>query len=291
MSMATLNDQLASWRQRVAWQLIDRDRAYGAQCWDLSADWAEAVCGIAPVDFWTSPAPGPDQYAASSMWLYYPTHPTMEAKLARIGRHDTIRAGDILVWARSNAYPGSHTAVALETTDPATGSVYCMTQNPGPARAERLTLAGYLGALRPRTTTPTQKADPDMPRILNLRTTTDHTKPGATEDKIYLDAGPGVGIKHISSPAHLKLLQRFLADASGERFYPAELAIINSYLAPDTPILSAESVEQAVTKAIQAAGGSVEAAAVAAAVEQVLADDFAAIPAKVAAEQSTRLAS
>lgn len=162
LTLAQESALLAAWQQRVAWRLIDRDRAYGAQCWDLSADWAEAVAGIDPVDFWTSPAPGPDQYAASSMWLYYPTHPVIGAKLARVGRHEIILPGDILVWARSAAYPGSHTAVALERTDPATGSVYCMTQNPGAARPERLTLAGYLGALRPRTTTPKEEEEDDM---------------------------------------------------------------------------------------------------------------------------------
>lgn len=136
-----------------------------------------------------------------------------------------------------------------------------------------------------------EEKDDDMARILNMRTTTDHTKPAATEGKVYLDAGAGVGIKHIANPTHLSLLKRFLADAQGEKFYPSELAVINSYLAPATPIISAATIEAAVTKAIKASGGSVEAAAVAAAVDAVLKDDFAAIPAKVAEEQSKRLQS
>ncbi len=119
----------------------------------------------------------------------------------------------------------------------------------------------------------------DMPRILNMRETNDGK---SNNGKMFFDGGPGVGIKHIANPNHLSLLQRFLTDRSGDFMYPAELAIINTYLAPGTPTLSAATVEQAVTNAIRAAGGSVEAAQIAAAVESVLKDDFAAIPAATA---------
>ena len=133
--------------------------------------------------------------------------------------------------------------------------------------------------------TPARKDD-DMPRILKMRETLDGK---SNTDKVFLDGGPGVGIKHIANPYHYGLLQRFLADASGDRMYPAELAINNAYLAPNVPILSAETVEAAVTKAIKAAGGSVEAGAVAAAVESVLKDDFAAIPAATAVKLGEKL--
>lgn len=134
---------------------------------------------------------------------------------------------------------------------------------------------------------PDKKRDEDMPRILNVRTVL--TPTSAPEGKIYFDGGPGVGIKHISNPYHLNLLERFLADAPGSVFLPGELTIINTYLAPNTPTLAPETVEAAVAKAIKNAGGSVDAAAVASAVEAVLKDDFAAIPANVAAEQAERL--
>lgn len=192
-----------------------------------------------------------------------------------------------------------HAAVSLGDgrilSSPATANTFGQTIFASIAALERGLNATYLGWSECMDSTPVvkeasiQKGKDDMPRILNLRTTTDHTKPAATENKIYFDGGPGVGIKHIASPAHLKLLERFLADKPGERFYAAELATINAYLAPDAPTLSAATVEQAVTSAIKAAGGSVEAAAVAKAVEQALLDDFAAIPARVAAEQAERL--
>ena len=154
-------------------------------------------------------------------------------------------------------------------------------------------IMGNLGAIIERANTindgaaaPEDKGDENMPRILHMRETLD----GKTNtDKAFLDGGPGVGVKHIANPYHYGLLTRFLADKPGDRMYPAELAIINTYLAPNVPILSAETVEAAVTKAIKAAGGSVEAGAVAAAVESVLKDDFAAIPAATAVKLGEKL--
>lgn len=148
-----LHARLAAWRAAVTWQLIDRDRAYGAQCWDLSADWADTTTGLDPRDFWTLYAPGtPDHTLASSIWLYWPLGPRIAELFTRQGRDEPILAGDILIWARSRNYPASHTAVALEDTPADAGSVYCLTQNPGAARPEHLTTAGLLGTLRPITT-------------------------------------------------------------------------------------------------------------------------------------------
>lgn len=136
-----------------------------------------------------------------------------------------------------------------------------------------------------------EKDDEDMPKMLNLRTTVDHTKPSGTENKLYFYGGPGVGIKHVANPTHQALLNRFLADKPGEQFYPHELAVINTYLAPGAPTISQDTVRDAVTAAITAMGSAPDAAAVAAAVEAALKDDFAAIPAAVAEEQAERLKS
>jgi hypothetical protein len=77
--------------------------------------------------------------------------------------------------------------------------------------------------------TSTPKGSNTMPyRLLNLRATTDGGR--TVTDAIYFDAGPGVGIKHVETPKHVELLQRFIADKSGERMYPQEIAIINGYL-------------------------------------------------------------
>ena len=132
-----------------------------------------------------------------------------------------------------------------------------------------------------------KKGADDMPRILNMRETPDGKVNTAT---IFFDGGPGVGIKGISNPYHLGLLQRFIADKPGDHMFPAELAIINTYMAPNAPTLTAATVEAAVAKAIKAAGGSAEAAPIAAAVETVLKDDFAAIPGATAVKLGEKLA-
>lgn len=107
---------------------------------------------------------------------------------------------------------------------------------PSLERAMPCTYAGWtedINDLRVARNEPDPKEDEDMARILNAKTTTDHTKPSATENKVYWDGGPGVGIIHVKNPSHLNLLNRYLADKPGEKFYPAELKIINSYVAPE----------------------------------------------------------
>lgn len=141
--------------------------------------------------------------------------------------------------------------------------------------------------LTPWPAKPSQKGADDMPRILNMRETPDGKSNTAT---LFFDGGPGVGIKGIANPYHLGLLQRYIADKPGDHMYPAELAIVNTYVAPGVPTLTAATVEAAVTKAIAAAGGSVEAGAIAKAVESVLKDDFAAIPAATAVKLGEKLA-
>lgn len=138
-----------AWVADVDWRLIDRDYAYGAQCWDLAADYAERVVGCPITDFWTlwNPA-NPDHTLVSSIWLYWPVKPGIVNHFTRLSRHDAIQKGDVLIWARSPNYPASHIAVALDSPTKG-GYVLCMTQNPAAAHAEYLPLGGLLGILRP----------------------------------------------------------------------------------------------------------------------------------------------
>ncbi len=76
--------------------------------------------------------------------------------------------------------------------------------------------------------TASPKGNPMAYRILNLRETTDGGK--TITARMFFDAGPGVGIKHIQTPKHVELLQRFIADKPGDRMYPAEIDIVNGYL-------------------------------------------------------------
>jgi hypothetical protein len=139
---------LEQWRQQVNGRLIDRDRAYGAQCWDLAADYAERVAGCPIGDFWTLWDEGnPDHTLVSSMWLHWPVKPGIVHHFQRLSRFDAIQAGDVLIWARSPLYRDSHIAVALAPESG--GRVWCVTQNPGATHNEALPVAGLLGILRP----------------------------------------------------------------------------------------------------------------------------------------------
>lgn len=237
---------LDTWAATVEWQLIDRDAAYGAQCWDLAADYAERVVGCPLADFWTLwDESSPDHTLVSSMWLYWPVKPGITAYFARYGRTEPIRAGDVLIWARSPGFPASHITVALEDAPAGAASVLCMTQNPGPAHRARLTTSGLLGLLRPLT---------------NM------------EDDMYSDADRN---RDQITYQRLNNMEK-AAITRDRRLVNMEGALIRTLTALGK---------------ITAAGGSPEAAALAAELERTLKDDFAAIPAAVADEQAKRLKS
>jgi hypothetical protein len=150
------------------------------------------------------------------------------------------------------------------------------------------------------TATPLTGENDNMARILNIHETIDGK---TTDNTIFFDGGPGVGIKGISSIQHKVLLDRYIANATGDKMYPAELAIVNGYLTPSKPSIDPKPLTDAVTAAVNAAlanvkvpGVTVDDAAIAAAVDAVLADNFksvldaaASIPAATVAAEGKKL--
>lgn len=136
-----------AWAVSVDGQYIDKD-GYGdpvTQCHDVWLDYLVRVVGgsqtmgYAPTGF------------ADSVWINFPVN-GVDAVVTRYSGTEGLRKGDVVFWAYGSAsYPFSHVAVALDS--PSGGSVYCMTQNPGPTHREYLTLAGALGYLRPKNVT------------------------------------------------------------------------------------------------------------------------------------------
>lgn len=226
---------LARWAASVHGHLIDRDAAYGAQCWDLAADWAELL-GCPLPDFWTRWAPDdPDHTLASSMWLYWPVKPGAALYFTRHGRHEAIQAGDIPIWARSYNHPSSHIAVALGPAGPL--GIPCMTQNPGAAQRQHLATAGLLGFLRPITTTPFPEQDDDMTTIYARATSnSDPTKPGDLgTSRIWASPEKGKGVRELQGVEYSGVWA--FEDGRGRRLRVAELVMIEGvYAATGRPM-------------------------------------------------------
>lgn len=145
----------ASWRQSVVGRHIDIDGAYGAQCWDLWADYAIRVHDAEFYSTFTRMGVGADSGLASSLWLYFPARPGIDTQFTRLGPNTAIRAGDVVVWGRGGSFPDSHVAIATGNT--ASNSAEFITQNDGSAGAASgatrvgwLTTNGMLGVLRPK---------------------------------------------------------------------------------------------------------------------------------------------
>ena len=140
-----------AWRSSVLGKLIDHDGypiGNKYQCHDLWLDILYKLGGV-----------NPDGYApedvTSSVFTHFPYTAHVGTLFTKHGGLAGVRAGDVIFWAPSVWYPGSHVAVA---TGPVTGGlVPCVSQNPGPVRQVNLITSGALGYLRPNaiTTAPT----------------------------------------------------------------------------------------------------------------------------------------
>ncbi|MCS3426734.1 CHAP domain-containing protein [Leucobacter aridicollis] len=147
----------AQWRKQAVGKHIDIDGAFGAQCWDLWADYAFRAHGATGLMPWTSADAGADSGLASSLWLKFPARPGIDGLFTRLGRDITPREGDVAVWARSRQFPDSH--VAICTGGVRKGQIECVSQNDlgnantaaGATRVTWLTTGGLLGYLRPKT--------------------------------------------------------------------------------------------------------------------------------------------
>lgn len=166
----------AQWRAWAVGKLIDIDGAYGAQCWDLWADYAIRTQGATAMSTYTSQNAGNDSGYASSLWTAFPARPGIDTHFVKLGRDITPREGDVAVWARSAAFPGSHVAMCTGRTRP--GQVECVSQNDqgtataaaGATHVTWITTNGLLGYLRPKSNHNDQPVSPaegeeDMPWI------------------------------------------------------------------------------------------------------------------------------
>lgn len=152
---ATLN----AWVQSVQGKYINMDGAHGAQCWDLSAHWAQwigkPIINTGGRGRW----PG----WAGNMVDAFPQTPGIAADYDLIPPDQKGEPGDHVVWGDSYwYYPATHVAVLIADKG---GMLTCMSQNSTPSRADNpypgassgpttiqsLPRQGLIGFIRPRT--------------------------------------------------------------------------------------------------------------------------------------------
>ncbi|MBL3699252.1 hypothetical protein [Leucobacter luti] len=178
-----------NWAAALDGQYIDMD-GYGNpiyQCHDIWLSYLVSVAGgtqhmgYAPSDF------------TDSVFTAFPTN-GVDAVMTKHYGTDGIRSGDVVFWSYGSAhYPWSHVAVAL--APPVDGYVPSLTQNPGPAHREYLTLQGALGYLRPKNLpddpiTP-EPIDKDKPVAYIYGVNSSGTQSVAGGTKRWVETGPG----------------------------------------------------------------------------------------------------
>lgn len=144
--MSAFSDYLGS----VNGVAVDVDGGYGAQCWDLWAHYAINLIGVAPARLTYTGAGGPALHYPGytcNVWHKFNTS-GLNQWFTPVSASQPAQPGDVAIWeyGSSAATPLSHIAVVVEDRG---GSVYCMTQNPGPSHYGVITKAGLLGYLRP----------------------------------------------------------------------------------------------------------------------------------------------
>jgi len=159
-TVASLN----TWIPHVQGQYINEDwnphnQGFGAQCWDLAANWSKFL-GLPVIN---TGYDGRWIGWAGNMVDAYPQTPEIEAAYELVGPAQAGQPGDIVVWGDSFwYYPATHVAVLVADKGP---QLVCMSQNSTPSQAanpypawssgpttiQSLPRQGLIGFLRPRT--------------------------------------------------------------------------------------------------------------------------------------------
>jgi hypothetical protein len=167
--MIGLERSLGLWIPQVTGRYINEDwepqtQGYGAQCWDIPANWSKYL-GL-PVISTGSTATKRGRWPgwAGNMVDAFPQSAAIAAAYELLPPSATVVGGDILVWGDGNPamYPKTHTAVGVADKG---ALVLCMSQNSsasladnpypqwttGPTILQHLPKAGLIGIIRPRT--------------------------------------------------------------------------------------------------------------------------------------------
>lgn len=164
--MTDIVQRLADWQPYVLGQYINEDwnienQGFGAQCWDLAANWSKFL-GLPVIN---TGGNGRWPGWAGNMVDAFPQTPAIAAAYQLISPDQPMLAGDIVVWDDSYwYYPKTHVAVGVAD---AGALLLCASQNSsaslggnpypqwttGPAILQHLPKQGCIGYIRPRTGT------------------------------------------------------------------------------------------------------------------------------------------
>lgn len=163
--MIAIEQSLGLWIPKVQGQYINEDwnpenRGFGAQCWDLIANWS-GYLGLPVIN---TGGAGRWPGWAGNMVDAFPQSTAIAAAYELHGPGEYVKAGDILVWDDSYPvwFPKTHVAVAVRDLG---AQLLCVSQNStasqpgnpypewttGPATIQHLPRRGLLGIIRPRT--------------------------------------------------------------------------------------------------------------------------------------------
>ncbi|MET4094554.1 hypothetical protein [Arthrobacter sp. UYCu712] len=163
--MINLTTALANWIPQVAGRYLNEDwnptnQGFGAQCWDVPANWAKYL-GL-PVISTNGKGRWPGW--AGNMSDAFPQSAAIAAAYELLPPTATVRGGDTLVWDDSYPawFPKTHVAVAVRDLG---AQLLCISQNSsapqpgnpypqwttGPTILQHLPRRGLLGIIRPRT--------------------------------------------------------------------------------------------------------------------------------------------
>lgn len=165
-TIQAVQDNLGVWVPQVQGLYVNEDwnptnQGFGAQCWDLAANWSKRL-GLPVINTGYN---GRWVGWAGNMVAAYPQTPEIAAAYELIGPDQPGLPGDIVVWGDSFwYYPATHVAVLVADKGQ---QKLCMSQNStppqgdnpypawssGPATLQFLPAQGLIGSLRPRTST------------------------------------------------------------------------------------------------------------------------------------------
>jgi hypothetical protein len=159
--MTDIAATLGAWIPQVQGRYLNEDGAYGAQCWDLAANWSKHL-GL-PVISTVSGTRGRWPGWAGNMVDAFPQTPAIGAAYELHGPGEYAQPGDILVWGDSYPawFPKTHVAVAVrdfgaQILTVSQNSTASQPGNPypqwttGPSTIQHLPRRGLLGIIRPR---------------------------------------------------------------------------------------------------------------------------------------------